>query len=304
MLIKSLLNQDFKGNLEIIVVDDGSTDNSLDILNRYAELSPERLKVLHKENGGQSSARNLAMECARGEYISFVDSDDYVEPGFISNLYNLAVSSDADIAMCSSNRCMEDDGKGKRFDSGFTKDFVTEDIDWVLMHSSFAPWNKIYKRTLWDGITYPEGMTYEDFATIPQVIFRASRIAYTHNVLYHYRINQSSTIMKMKGNTDLNIIRAQDVLEKSELKSRPDLLENYYLRRVLNGMCYSLVLHRDDGDLLKDVVIRAKQTYPKIGENELIAQFSSYSKLFLKLFSPKSGEQSIFLFIFMKEYGQ
>ena len=281
--IKSLLNQE-GANYRIILVNDGSTDKTGIVAEQMATIHSDKLVVLHKGNGGQSSARNMGLQyCDDCQYIAFVDGDDYVAPNYLSKLLHVLIEDDCDISMCSSNRCYGDDGKGKRFDSGFSRDFVSGDIERILEKSSFVPWNKLYKKELWKNIRFPEGITYEDMATIPQVMYKAKKIGYTHEVLYHYFVNVHSTIMSKRETTDRNIIEAQTILEHSELKQQPELLENIYIRRVLTGMCYTLIAHAEDNNLVRELVERAHKNYPDICNNPLIQKASRRNRIYLRL---------------------
>ena len=103
--LDSILNQSYK-NIEVIIVNDGSTDNSRNICEKYAELY-SNIKVIHKENGGLSSARNIGIENATGEYIGFVDSDDYISSNMFEEMYNRIIESDSDIAISSFNYVKE-----------------------------------------------------------------------------------------------------------------------------------------------------------------------------------------------------
>lgn len=259
--IDSLLKQNFPGKYEVILIDDGSKDNSRTIAQGYVKNYSHILKLFCKDNGGQGSARNLGIEYATGEYIAFVDSDDYVDSSYLDILYNLAKTTNSDISMCASNRCYGDDGKGKRFDSGFTQNFVSNDIEKILISSSFSPWNKLYKRDLFIDLRFPIGMTYEDFALIPQVMYRAHRIAYTNKVLYHYFVNQNSTIMSQKNSTDYNIIKAQHILEESELKNQKLLLSIFFIRRVICSMCFALLSNDNNINAVKILIKEGKSKY-------------------------------------------
>ena len=232
--LDSLINQDCTVDYSIVVVDDGSTDHTPSIIQEYATKYPSIIRYIYQKNGGQSSARNYGLEHSESEFVIFVDSDDYVEPGYIDTLFKLATNSNSDIAMCAMNRVSSDDGRGKRFESGFAKDFVTDDIDEVLRHSSFAPWNKIFKRSIMGELRFPEGLTYEDFALIPQIMNRANRIAYTNKVLYHYFFNENSIIntASKRKKTNRDILKAQHILEESELKCKPEILEILFLNQI------------------------------------------------------------------------
>lgn len=310
--LNSLVNQTINVSYEIIVVNDGSNDNTEAKIKSYICNYPYLIKYFSKKNGGQSSARNLGLDNAVGKYIAFVDSDDYVDANYLFYLYEMCKKSGADIAMCAMNRCLGDSGEGILFDSGFKADFTTKDISNVLKRSSFAPWNKLYSSILWDGIRFPEGMTYEDFAIIPQVIYRAKLITYRHEVLYHYYVNEYSTIMRSKliQKTDCNIIKAQIILEKSELKNQKDVLKNFYIRRVLSSMAWSLCEYSEDFKEVQRLIDYALETYPQILSSEELYT-SEYlpveKRIFIRLLLQKHyfwAKSFVFFFSSIKMLGR
>lgn len=165
--VDSILEQTFK-EFEVILVDDGSLDNSSEICNKYSK-SDKRVKVIHKKNGGLSSARNAGLNIAKGKYIAFIDSDDYISKDMFKTMINLAFSSNYDIVSCGfrrfyENSCNDSVCKGTIYKYRNIEplanylleyDNVNRKIDTVV-------WNKIYKRELFNDITFPEGKIYED----------------------------------------------------------------------------------------------------------------------------------------------
>ena len=283
--LDSLIQQDIRLPYKVYIVDDGSEDQSAQIAKEYCIKNPDLFTYFYKKNGGQGSARNYGLEYCSSEYVVFVDSDDYVEKSFLSTLYELCEVNNAEISMCGVNRVMSEDGFGKRFDSGFSKDFVTEDIDSLLLTCSFAPWNKMFSRKVIGSLRFPEGMTYEDFAIIPQIINRATKVAYNHTILYHYFFNPNSTIVSANRlkKTDRNIIFAQHILEESELNRKPFILENFYLRRVLSSMAWSLLEYHEDENEVLALVEEALKKYPNIKNNTIIKQEPIQKRIFLIL---------------------
>lgn len=194
--IDSIINQTYK-NLEIILVDDGSPDNCGAICDRYAA-ADARIKVIHKENGGISDARNAGIAAALGEYIATIDSDDYIAPDFIEKLYSMISQTGADIAVCSFDVVGESDTP-KFSDSGYT--VICHDDALAGLFARIFPvnvWNKLCKRSLFDGIKYPKGMLYEDLATTYKLIDKAAKVAVTDSKKYAY-VQRSSSIMGQTG---------------------------------------------------------------------------------------------------------
>ncbi len=196
--IDSILGQTY-ANLEIFLVDDGSPDNCGIICDEYAQRD-ERIIVIHKENGGLSSARNVAIDVAKGQYIMFVDSDDWVEPNFCEKSLEIALKMKVDIvAFGFENVFLDKKCDTKRVEKRFTKNARILDSSEAIRHLilrddiilNFA-WNKIYKRGLFEGIRYPQGFYFEDNAVTYKLINKARIIYVSDAVLYNYVIRKDS----------------------------------------------------------------------------------------------------------------
>ena len=195
--VDSILAQTYD-NLEIILVEDGTKDSSGIICDQYAG-KDSRIRVIHKENGGLSSARNAGMEIARGEYFGFVDSDDWIEPETYECLMALAQKYDADL-VCG-GRYDVDGATGERTVGLCPK--TEECISSMEMlgrvftwdHCDSAAWDKLYRRHLFDEIRYPLGMYSEDIAIFYKLMEKANRVALCPKPLYNYlhRANSITT---------------------------------------------------------------------------------------------------------------
>lgn len=194
--IGSLLNQTYK-NLEIFLVDDGSTDSSSGICDRYA-LSDPRIKVIHKENGGQSDARNVALDLISGEYVLFVDSDDFVESEYIEFLYALLKSCDADISICSSKFLNENYEVLKKKVWKFEKkELNNREALFELLHTKYfscEPWDKLFKSSLFEDIRFPKGKIFEDLGTVYKVFLKSSKVVFGNKAYYNYLCRNGSTM--------------------------------------------------------------------------------------------------------------
>lgn len=183
--VESVLNQTYR-DLEILLIDDGSPDRCGEICDEYAR-KDNRVRVFHTENRGLSAARNLGLREARGEYIGFVDSDDWIEEEMFEVLLKRIEETGADISECGvwfvyPKRTVEADGL---LEKAFTKE---EALAALIFNNlkSFA-WNKVYRKDLWDGIFFPEGHVFEDVATTYKIILGAGKVASITRCLYHYR---------------------------------------------------------------------------------------------------------------------
>ncbi len=236
--LDSVLNQTYS-NYEVLIVDDGSTDSSADIAREY-EVIDSRFNVLNKENGGQGSARNYALDNISGNYISFIDSDDWVHPEFLERLITSIKEEHADVAMCNVQRVWDKGAISKKVVGNCTSQ-VVEDIEEFLKTASFVVWNKLYKRELFQDIRFPEKMMYEDFACVPTVLIKAKRISIISDALYNYFWRPGSTTNSYQHSAD--ILKAQNILETSSLADKtPKLLMVYFVREVLGSYVERAIL--------------------------------------------------------------
>ncbi len=199
--VESLLAQTFR-DLELILVDDGSTDGCSAICDSYARLD-SRVRVLHKENGGLSSARNAGMAIARASYLSFIDSDDLVHPQMLESLMlSLLRNEDVGASMCaylrisSENEC--DMRKRVMPDAEVVESVHGLEMVYgnLVPNIAFVAWNKIYRRDLFDrsGVRYPEGKLYEDGYTTYRLLYEAEKVAILDEPLYFYRTRPGSIV--------------------------------------------------------------------------------------------------------------
>lgn len=191
--IDSILLQSFT-DFELILVNDGSMDSSREICKNYAELD-RRVKLLDKINGGLSDARNVGFEKSIGDYICFIDSDDFIHCNMLYDLWNNLCSYDADISICSFERVKEKD-RIKNNTLGEIE-VLTPDDCYSKIYSRqcdefTVAWAKLYKRELFDELRYPVGKIHEDEFVTYKLFSKAKRIVYTSAKLYYYLIRDNS----------------------------------------------------------------------------------------------------------------
>lgn len=219
--VDSIVNQTYK-NLEIILVDDGSPDRCPQMCDDYAE-KDSRIKVVHKKNGGLSDARNAGMAVATGEYISFIDSDDYVSDDFFECLLDVMNKENSDIAECSVVKFYEDNRFDEFSDDLSVKTYDAKDaMSALIAENPFHQhvWNKLYKTELVKDIPYAVGKLNEDEFWTYQVFGRASKVAKLNKTMYYY-FQRSSSIMGVGYN-----IRRLDALEGKA--NRQKYIENNF----------------------------------------------------------------------------
>lgn len=205
--LDSLVNQTLK-DIEIICVNDGSTDSSLEILEHYAK-NHSQIKIINKINEGQSEARNIGIDCASGEYLGFVDSDDYVDINYYEKLYNAAKEYNCDIACAGFKRFKFFKGSIKK---SYKKLQVFKDINSKTKADNLPAhnyiWNKIYKREVWlaKGLKFEKGRLFEDIALLIKILYYMGDMVVVPGTYYYYRRREGSTVKlsNKKSRSDYN----------------------------------------------------------------------------------------------------
>ncbi|MGN0251603.1 MAG: glycosyltransferase family 2 protein [Oliverpabstia sp.] len=200
--IDTVLEQTYQ-NLEIILIDDGSTDDSPGICDTYA-LKDNRIKVIHQRNQGVAVARNTGLENATGEYIVFIDSDDFINKRMIEKLYIVLKETNADMSICNFKYVSEN---GNEIDIKQTaiknEELCAEGIIDKLFQENncgyIVAWNKMYKKELWRQIQYPIGLVHEDEAVIHRLFAECKKVVTIPDELYYYR-QVSGSIMHSERN--------------------------------------------------------------------------------------------------------
>ncbi len=228
--LDSILDQTLT-DIEIICVNDGSTDKSVKILEQY-EKKDSRIVVLHKENGGLSSARNAGMKIAKGEYLAFVDSDDWVDKTMFEKMYNNAKYHGSQLVFCAVHLYDDNTRKCLYNDPYFTlesfkpelENRVFNHFDTIdfLMDVSVMAWNKIYLREFIQDnhLEFPDGLIFEDGPFFFQSFFKMDKVTFVNEFLYYYRINRPNSIVKKGGKNYIDIFDVVTIMW-NELKKQP-----------------------------------------------------------------------------------
>lgn len=243
--IISILNQTYK-NLEIILVDDGSPDNCGNMCDEYAK-KDHRIIVIHKSNGGLSDARNTGLDICKGEYISFIDSDDYISEYFIEMMYMGCCLNDSDVVTCA--------GSEKFFDESDKRPVLAESLQDCVI-TEIAPDKalemmlyqnipngaqfRLYKNSVFRNIRFPVGYLYEDVATIHKTFLAAKKMTFVNAKIYAYRVRNNS-ILRMKFSVKKMVtIDISRSLYSDICSSRPELKTAAASRAF--SMCYHVML--------------------------------------------------------------
>ena len=194
--VESVVSQTYK-NLEIILVDDGSPDKCPQMCDDWAR-KDSRIKVIHKENGGLSSARNAALDIISGDYLTFIDSDDYVRADMLEIMYSRLISDNSDMAVCN-YKCFTDNGEEEYWDNTYPVNDDIIDVNEAHRRICFDEyWHyviaccKLYKSSLFDDLRFPEGKLHEDIFTSHLVIDKCNKVSCVSDALYFYYQNDSS----------------------------------------------------------------------------------------------------------------
>lgn len=191
--VDSVLNQSYR-NLEVWLVDDGSPDDCGKICDEYAT-KDERIKVIHKTNGGLADARNAALDNVIGDYIVCVDSDDYISPTHIEGLYSLIKENNADVAVNTSCSFIEEtEPKPKQGESQVHTYDGLHAVETMFYQEKFdtSAWGKMYKRELFDSVRYPKGLLFEDLPTTYRLMLKANKVAFQDVQSYYYFLRADS----------------------------------------------------------------------------------------------------------------
>ena len=261
--------------LEIIAVDDGSTDGTTDIVKEYAEKYPEIIKAFFKENGGQADARNLGIAHASGEYLGFVDSDDWVNPEMYLEMYEKAKEEDADIVICDT-----------------TDHYPSRD---VYHHASCftdkftvtpSACNKIFKREFVGDIRFPIGLWYEDFEFTTKNLMLTEKISVIHKGFYHCHCREISTMTNNNSQKNLDMITVinnlLDFANQNSLQEKyKDTFEYLHIDHILISTINRLQAQKNKN---KNMVIKTmrkvvRERYPKFYKGEIFGKMPRNRKI-------------------------
>lgn len=290
--LNSIVNQTLK-EIEIIVVNDGTKDNSQKIIDKYVKKYPDKIKSYIKENGGQGSARNYGLKKTTGEYIGYVDSDDFVEKDMYKKLYNKAKENNYDIVVCG-NYNVSEDYQNKNIDA-FINNYNT-DLENIFF-GKMAVWNKIYKRDILikNKLEFKEKVWYEDLAFTLKAIMNSNTFAFIDEPLYDYLIREGSTMNNSNVQRNLEILDAfNDILsyiqhnKKEEYFNKIEFLaiDHIYISAIVR------VLKAEADDKVKRETINKlidymNKKFPNYKNNKYINTLSKNRKIIYKLINIK-----------------
>ncbi|MCI8788861.1 MAG: glycosyltransferase family 2 protein [Lachnospiraceae bacterium] len=220
-------------NLEIILIDDGTPDSSGEICERYAE-QDSRMVVYHKQNGGLSDARNYGIDCAKGEYITFIDSDDRVDIDYVEYLYRLIRKYECMLALCT-HRILYENGKMVEIGAG-GEEILDEEtcLERMLYHDVIdtSAWAKLYHRKILEGIRFPKGKLFEDIGTVYKTFLKSKKIACGYSPKYTYVFHDDSIVNGAFSIKKLDLLDMTDQMAKEVAMAYPSLEKAVNRRKV------------------------------------------------------------------------
>lgn len=259
--LASVLNNTYE-NLEVILVNDGSKDNSGNICDKYAE-KDSRFVVLHKKNEGTAAARNDALAIAKGDYIAFLDNDDYVSSHFYEYMLQAIEETEADVVVSETTR---EDNIELLENQNYSSPSIVDKNEFILgtytgnWTRNTTPWNKLYKRELFSNIRFPLGKGYEDAYTTYQLLFAAKRICHLDNTLYCWYTNKESYSSK-KDNAKKLLYREEAIRLQSTFYTLLDYSNvkkaaiNFYMNEL-----YFMIWQLDhDYEIAEDTIMVRKE---------------------------------------------
>ena len=287
--LDSLVHQTLK-DIEIIVVNDGSPDNSQNIIDTYVKKYPKKIKAFSKKNGGQGSARNYGLKYAKGEYIAFVDSDDYVDLDMFFKMYNKAKEDNSDIVICG-NKNISLDGKI----IGIEKAQIYNNLDLDILFGKMAVWNKIYKKEILKGIEFRNKYWYEDLDYSIKVLLNNSKISFMDDALYNYLIRPGSTMNNSNIAKNLDILLAFDeILKYFKNKMNDDIyakLEFLAIYHIYIASTSRVLLAKDKLKNKKKIINKFREymhnNFSNYQNNSYLHYMSTNKKIIYKLINLK-----------------
>ena len=291
--ISSIANQTMK-DIEILAINDGSTDGSLELLDELSSKYKGKLKIFTKENGGAGSARNIGLDNASGEFIKFVDADDFLRLDILERMYTLAKENNVSLVRGNyqtivgpikmEDKCSWSDVKGSQIVD------LSQNRDYIITETSGIG-NKLIGRDLIGDLRFPEKTKWEDLALIPIVVASSERLFHMDEPVYNYRINMNTTIKDFisKIPNILDIIKCVDIIEE-EMKKRglsdiyKSQIESLYilhtLFRVENAMLWVNFPRSKKEVVISLLLAILDSKYPRWEDNYIVEQYRQRNGLF------------------------
>lgn len=296
--VESVLGQSYR-NLEIILVDDGSTDCSGEICDYYSGID-RRVKVIHKENGGLSDARNVAIDMCVGDYVTFVDGDDIIHKKYVEYLYEQIIINHADISSTNLFQFYDKKEINTNIEYSSVTIHTLEAVRKMLNVDGLSSCccAKLYKKELFNDIRFPKGRLYEDYLTIYKVLSMTKRITILDNRMYYYRQRPGSIMRRNCSDQTVTLVDAAVEVTSYILKEWPDLKIEALSDEVTQCLkCLQRIINYNPNSYQD----KQKEILEIVNSNKwkILLSFKSSLKLKVKILSLELGK-SFFIKIYNK----
>lgn len=284
--VESLINQTYK-NIEILLIDDGSKDASSILCDKIAE-KDSRIQVVHKENGGLSDARNVGIQMAKGKYLGFVDSDDWVNINMFESLVMACEQKKTQIAVCGMMRVYRN--REDAFTPPFSETLTQEKaLTELFKGEKFGDQacTKIYRKELFKDIEYPKGKQFEDIYTTYKLFLKADRVAVIDQPLYYYRQRKSSITGNGYNIKKRHIIDALQSIKKNEIIYKNEQWQSLLCQRIYDATCWTLLDMFQSNAVQQEILLEEKKLYKTVRESrgKIVKESRHFSCRMLALIS-------------------
>ena len=272
--LDSLVNQTLK-DIEIIIVNDGSTDNSQKIIDEY-QSKYKNIKSYQKTNGGLSDARNYGINKASGEYLAFIDSDDYIKTDMIEKMYQKAKNEKLDIVVCNSIEIYPNDiSIEKKSNLNYSADSIKN----YLISPPMAC-TRLYKKELFKNISFKKNIFYEDLELTPKLVNYTKNIGFIDEGLYYY-YQRTGSIMKQTefNNKLLDIFGVLESNKKALMKEYPEEIEYMYISHLLRTATLRFLDYKNSKEFINRIIKTMKENFPNWYQNKYYKKSSKKMKI-------------------------
>lgn len=278
--IQSILEQSYQ-DFELILIDDGSTDRSLELCQKWAE-QDSRIIVKHKKNGGQASARNLGLDIAKGDYIGFVDSDDWIDADMYKVLLSNLLQYDADISCCCNSKATVNDNEIEIYNQPEIM------LKHVLQDEGVgqSPCDKLFKKEMFFNVRFPLLRAYEDCATIFKTFAASKKVIFQRKIMYHYETRPNSTMTQTFSSVKFQAIDAYYEMYKY-YQIHYSTYEKYVKKYLVGSIQYCIgeTLKLKKEEEYQSEIVKARRILKEIGRKGLALKQKISSFLILRMFT-------------------
>lgn len=293
--LNSIQSQTFR-NFEVILIDDGSTDNSLKIAKRYSDNNISNTILVSRNNKGIAQTRNEALELCNGDYIAFVDSDDFLEPSYLQSLYDKAIKTDADITCCNYSLYYPKNNKKifmpfRAFNGVYSKEKALKKLLLDITFHSFL-WGKLIKRSLFNKVKFCNRY-FEDLSTLPKLFYYANKISVIDKALYFYTSRRDSILGKASAQKINDLILSAGIIKdflisKNDIKKYNIHMWLFCQRIKLVSAFFIFQMHLVENNNINGLLKNLQSSFKSLDfyNNKSFQNLHNYNKIPFEVISP------------------